>query len=326
MKEKIIKEKNVKTKDIEEDINKKNSKNIMIAFILNIVFAVIELIGGILTNSVSIISDSIHDFSDAISIGIAFFLEKKSLKKPDDKYTYGYLRYSVLGALITSTFLLMGSVVILYNAIPRIINPQTVDYNGMLILGIIGVLINGAGTLITSKGNKLNEKVVSLHLLEDVLGWLAVIIVSVVMKMFDLPILDPLLSIGITIFILYNVFKNLKSIFEIFLEKAPSNIDFEKLKEELLKNNENILNIHHIHLWTIDGEKIYATMHVVVPNNIDKNVIIELKKYINNEAFIYKITHITLEIEYESEICDNLKCENKQKEITMHKHTHSNVH
>ncbi len=301
-------------------MEEKHSKNIFIAFVLNITFAIIELIGGILTNSVSIISDSIHDFGDAISIGIAFFLEKKSGKKPDEKYTYGYLRYSVLGALITSIFLLIGSVVMLYNAIPRIINPQVVDYNGMLILGIIGFIINGTGAFITSKGEKLNEKAVSLHLLEDVLGWLAVVIVSMLMKVFDLPILDPILSIGITIFILYNVFKNLKSIFEIFLEKAPSNIDFEKFKNKLLENNKKILDIHHVHIWTMDGDRVYATMHVIVPDNIDKNDMIILKKYINHEALDHSIAHITLEIEYESECCGGLKCEIKQEKLNSHKH------
>ena len=132
----------------------KNTRNILIAFILNMFFAIFELIGGVLTNSISIISDSIHDFGDALSIAIAFVLEKKSEKKPDDKYTYGYLRYSVLGALITSMVLLVGSVIMLYNAIPRLFNPEPVNYNGMLILGIIGLIVNGAGAIVTSKGNK----------------------------------------------------------------------------------------------------------------------------------------------------------------------------
>ena len=159
-------------------------------------------------------------------------------------------------------------------------------------------------------------------MLEDVLGWGAVVVVGLVMKVFDLPILDPILSIGITIFILYNVFKNLKSIFEIFLEKAPKDIDFEKFKRELIEKNKNIIDIHHTHIWTIDGNNAYVTMHIVVPDKIQKDEIIQLKKYINHEAKHYLISHMTLEIEYKIEACDSLECEVEQVKTDIHKHHH----
>lgn len=304
----------------------KSAKNIGVAFFLNLFFSIVELVGGIFTNSISIISDSVHDCGDALSIGIAWYLEKKANKKPDDKYTYGYARYSVLGALITSIVLIVGAIVMLYNAIPRIIHPQYVKYDGMILLGIIGFLINGIGTLVTSKGEKLNERSINLHLLEDVLGWIAVLIVSIVMKIFNVPILDPILSIGITIFILYHVFRNIKEVFEIFLEKAPKQIDFEEFKNELVKANEQILEIHHTHVWTMDGNNTYITMHVLVKDDTTTNNIILLKKQIKEETKHHNISHITIEVEYEKEKCENGECEVEESHNNHGHHDHHHHH
>ena len=303
-------------------MKRKSSKNIFVAFILNLFFSIVELIGGMLTNSISIMSDSVHDFGDAISIAVAWLLEKKSEKKPDNKYTYGYARYSVLGAFITSVVLLVGSIVMIYNAIPRLLNPQTVNYDGMLLLGILGLVVNGTGALITAKGERINEKAVSLHLLEDVLGWISVLAISVVMKLFNAPILDPILSLGITLYILWHVIRNIKSVFEIFLEKAPENIKFEEFKEELIKENSDIKDIHHIHLWSADGINTYATMHVVVDDNITNTKIINLKKEINHEALHHNISHVTIEIEFESEKCENEECNVEISSEHLHKHHH----
>ncbi len=304
-----------------EENHSKSTKNIGIAFLLNLLFSVIEFVGGIFTNSVSIISDSIHDFGDAISIAISWYLEKKSLKKPNSKYTYGYGRYSVLGALVTSIILLIGSVVMIYNAIPRLFNPEVVEYNGMIILGVLGVIINGAATLRTAKSERINEKVISLHLLEDVLGWIAVLIVSIVMKIFNIPILDPILSICITAFILYNVFENLKEIFEVFLEKSPDESKVNEIKQELLKNDK-ILDIHHVHSWSLDGQNNFFTMHVIIKNDMEQNDIIELKEFIRNEAIEHNIGHITIEIEYESEKCESVMCKISDNSEDMKHHHH----
>lgn len=300
----------------------KSTKNIKTAFLLNLFFSIVELVGGIFTNSISIISDSIHDFGDATSILAAWYLEKKSEKGPDKNYTYGYARYSVLGALITSAILLVGSIVMLYNAIPRLINPVYVKYDGMIILGIFGLVINGAGALVTAKGERINERAISLHLLEDVLGWVAVFIVSIVMKIFDIPILDPILSICITIYILYHVFRNLKSIFEIFLEKSPDQTEFNEFKEEVLKENKEILGIHHIHIWTMDGNNTYVTMHVLIGDNSTVDDVMKIKKSIRDVAKKHGINHTTVEIEFEKEECENQNCEVKDCENCHHHHHH----
>ena len=195
----------------------KTEKNILIAFLLNLMFAVIEFIGGLFTNSVAIISDAIHDIGDSLSIGISCFLENKSKKKPDKKYTYGYVRYSVLGATITTVILLLGSLFVIVNAIDRIINPVKINYNGMLLFAIFGVIVNFIAAYFTKDGDSINQKSVNLHMLEDVLGWIAVLIGSIIMKFTDISIIDPIISILVAIFILVNTLKNLKSILDLFL-------------------------------------------------------------------------------------------------------------
>ena len=298
---------------------KKNStKNIFIAFILNLVFSLIELIGGFLTNSVSIISDSIHDFGDAISIFVSLILEKKSKKKPDINYTFGYLRYSTLGALLTSTILIVGSVIVITSAVGRIINPVEVNYNGMFIFAIIGIIVNFIATKVTSHSDNLNEKNVSLHMLEDVLGWVCVLIGSIIIRFTNLHIIDPILSLGVAIFILINALKNIKDVFNILLEKKPSMVDIEELKSHLLKN-ESIKDIHHIHVWTIDGINNYITLHVFVEEDTLCKDLEELKKQINKELKEHGINHST--IEFETKKCVNTDC-NYNKNIKYHVHNH----
>ncbi len=302
---------------------KENStKNIKIVFFLNLCFSIFELIGGIFTNSISIISDSVHDFGDCISIGISYFFERKSKKKPDNKYTYGYLRYSLMGALITSFVLLIGSTLVLYNAIPRLFNPEEVNYNGMLIFAVFGVAINGYAAYKTSKGHGKNEKAVSLHMLEDVLGWVAVLIGSLIMKIFDTPIIDPLLSIGISVYILYNVYDNIKGIMVVFMEKIPDDIDVKELKKHLKSAYKSIIDIHHIHIWTIDGINNYITMHLVIDSNTEVQDIIDLKNSIKHELGHENIKHVTIEIEYAGEKCNDKLCNIESSEATSHHHHH----
>lgn len=288
----------------------KSHKNMKIAFLLNLLFSIIELLGGFFTNSISIISDSVHDLGDAISIGIAAILEKKSHKEPDKKYTFGYLRYSLLGALLTSVILLVGSIVVIYNAIPRLINPTIVNYNGMLILAIIGIIINGFATLKTSHSHNLNEKSVSLHMLEDVLGWAVVLVGSFIIKLTGWYIIDPILSLLMTIFILLHIYKNIIEIFNIFLEKIPENIDLDNLKEELGKI-ENVEDIHHIHIWTMDNLHNYVTLHARINSNVQNKDMEEVKNRIRAELKKYDLEHSTIEIEYEK--CENEECRLEEK-------------
>ena len=264
----------------------KTEKNILIAFILNLGFSIFEFFGGIFTNSVAILSDSIHDMGDALSIGISYFLEKKSKKHADNKYTYGYIRYSVLGGLITTVILIVGSILVIYNAIGRIINPTQINYEGMILFAVIGVVLNFIAAYFTKDGDSINQKSVNLHMLEDVLGWVVVLVGAVVMKFTDIKILDPIMSIGVAIFILVHSFKNLKKVVDLFLEKTPSDINIEALKRGILKIEE-VEDIHHIHVWSIDGYNNYATMHIVTKSNNIK----EVKNKVRHELKEHNICH-----------------------------------
>ena len=292
----------------------KTDKNILIAFILNISFSIFELIGGVFTRSIAIISDAIHDFGDSISIGVSYFLEKKSKNKADSKYTYGYARYSVLGALITNMVLVAGSSLVIYNAIMRILNPVDINYNGMIVFAIIGTIINFIAAYVTREGDSLNQKAVNLHMLEDVLGWVIVLIGAIIMKFTNLSIIDPIMSIGVALFIVMSASKNFETIISLFLEKTPNDIDLEEIKKHILELN-GVIGIHHVHVWSIDGFTNFATMHVVT-NLKNKNI----KEDIRKELKEHNIEHVTLELEEENENCKEKECISKNKKIKKHHH------
>lgn len=294
----------------------KTEKNILIAFILNVSFSIFELIGGILTNSVAIFSDAVHDFGDSLSIGISYFLEKKSKGKPNDKYTYGYTRYSIIGAFITTSILIVGSVFVIFGGIARIINPVKINYNGMIIFAIFGVIINFLAAQFTKDGDSINQKSVNLHMLEDILGWVVVLVGSILMKFTDISIIDSIMSIGVALYIFIHAFKNFKQILDLFLEKVPSNISIWEIKEHL-SSIKDIVDVHHLHLWSMDGVNNYATMHVVT----NSNDICKLKKTIREEMAEHGISHVTIEIENEKDSCDELECHVK-KVTKVHSHHH----
>lgn len=294
----------------------KTEKNILIAFILNLGFSIFEFIGGAITNSVAIVSDSIHDMGDAMSIGVSYFLEKKSKKKPDEKYTYGYVRYSVIGSTITTIILIIGSILVMYNAIKRILNPVDINYNGMIIFAVVGVVVNFLAAYFTKDGDSLNQKSVNLHMLEDVLGWAVVLIGAIIMRFTDIRIIDPILSILVALFIFKNAVSNFKSILDLFLEKTPNGISISELKEHLIEI-EGIKNVHHVHIWSIDGYNNYATMHIVVDGDSKK-----VKKLVKEELKEHGISHTTIEIEDIDEVCEDETC----KIDTEHQHTHHHHH
>jgi len=278
-----------------------SSKNIGFAFFLNLFFAFFELAGGLYTNSIAILSDSIHDFGDSLSLGVAFFLQKKSQKKSDKKYTYGYKRFSLLGSVLISTVLTVSSFFVIFESVKRLIDPVSSNAKGMFLLAIFGVIVNGASVIKLKKGTSLNEKAVFLHMMEDVLGWLAVLVGSIVMMFADLPVLDPILSLGITIWVLYNAYRNLTQTIKIMLQEAPESVDIEKMQEEITSLPE-VDSIHDIHIWTLDGENHVLTLHAVVRSglNIDAAV---LKQKIRNIASLYGVNHVTIEYEASSESC-----------------------
>ena len=293
----------------------KTEKNILIAFLLNLSFSVFEFFGGLFTNSVAILSDSIHDLGDALSIGISYFLERKSKKKADKKYTYGYIRFSVLGGVITTTILLVGSILVIIASIKRLFNPVDINYSGMIIFALIGVVLNFIAAFVTREGDSINQKAVNLHMIEDVLGWVVVLVGAIIMNFTDVKILDPLMSIGVALFILISSLKNLKQVLDIFLEKLPDDIDLDELEKHLLEIKD-VEDIHHIHIWSIDGYNNYATMHIVTKSKDIK----EVKNKIRKELEEHNITHAILETE--DEACDEVECNPNLHHEEHHHHHH----
>jgi len=285
----------------------KSVANLKMAFWLNALFAVIEIVGGIMTNSIAILSDAFHDLGDSVALGLAWYFQKVSVKQRDDIYTYGYKRYSLVGASISAIILLVGSVIIISQAIPRLIAPQPVHAQGMLYLALAGIIVNGLAMFRLKGGNSQNEKIISLHLLEDVLGWVAVLVASIIMKFWDVPVLDPLLSLLITAFILFRVFGSMKQTFRIFMQATPSKeqIDHYKKKLQLI---EGVNDVHDIHFWTMDGIYNIASMHITVHPDITvtQSEIIrqEVRSYLKNEGF----EHSTIEVEPAGKLCELHDC------------------
>lgn len=294
----------------------KSEKRILIAFILNVAFSIFEFVGGIFTGSVAILSDALHDLGDATSIGISYFLEKKSKARPDDKYTYGYGRYSVLGSVITTLILLIGSIIVVYNAITRIIHPVNIHYDGMIFFAVLGVAINFFAALFTHGSGSLNQKAVNLHMLEDVLGWLIVLIGSIIMKFTDWHLIDPILSIVVALFILLNAIKNLKEALNLFLEKTPKDINVDIIREHIARID-GVLDVHHVHVWNIDEQNVSATMHIVTNGYFQK-----IKKKVREELRDHGIYHVTIELETEEEQCAHKHCCTELKTDSEHHHHH----
>ena len=294
----------------------KSQRNILIALILNLSFSIFEFVGGIVTGSVAIISDAVHDIGDAASIGISYFLEKKSRRQPDETYTYGYARYSVIGSVITTGILLVGSVAVIYNAICRIIQPTPILYDGMIVFAVVGVCVNLSAAFFTREGGSLNQKAVNLHMLEDVLGWAVVLMCAIIMRFTGFALIDPMMSIGVAVFILVNAIINLKEAMDLFLEKTPRGINIKEI-EAHVAGIEGVLDVHHIHIWSMDGQSNYATMHIIT--NSDPH---EIKAKIREELLEHGIGHATLELEAEGEHCHEPHCHVDFHAASGHHHHH----
>lgn len=280
----------------------RTERNILIAFILNFTFSIFEFIGGMVTGSVSILSDALHDMGDAAGIGVSYFMEKKSKKPPDEKHTYGYARYSVLGGLITTSILLPGAAIMIFHAIGRIIVPAAPDYSGMILFSVIGLCVNSFAAFFTREEGSVNQKAVNLHMLEDVLGWAVVLAGAIVMRFTDFSLLDPIMSMVVSLFILVNAVKNLMRILSLLLEKVPDQIEIAQIKAHI-EEIDGVLDVHHIHIWSMDGHQHYATLHAVTDRDAHS-----LKEKIRRELRKHGICHATIETEAGTDPCSEINC------------------
>lgn len=249
-------------------------RNVFIAFLLNLVFSIIELIFGFLFKSSAILADAVHDFGDALAIGLSFVTERISDKRADQNFSLGYKRFSLLGAMITSSILISGSVFLIVENFPKLFHPEVVNKEGMLILGVIAIMINVLASLVVHKGKTANEAILSLHFLEDILGWLAVILVSIVLRFTDWYFLDPLLSLVISAFILSKAVPKFWDNGKLFLNATPKELDFISLEAELL-DLEGVENLNQLNVWTSDGLNHQAVVHICKTSHLTDQAVKE---------------------------------------------------
>ncbi len=306
---------------------KSSSRNILTAFWLNFIFIFIEVAGGLYTGSVAILSDAIHDFGDCLAILFAFVLEKKSAQKPDDKYTYGYRRLSILSALVTALVLVLGSAVVIRISIIRLLAPETIEIKSgaMVIISIFGVLINGLAVLRTRGSGGVNQRVISLHMLEDVLGWAVVLAGSICIKLFDMPIIDPILSILVGIYILYHAVRNISDALSVLLERVPADFDIAKYRSEL-SSIEEVDELHHVHVWTLDGQSLLATAHLVVSDDADARSMRSIKDSARRVSESFGISHLTVQIDTVSDGCCDDQCRLHEAAADSGHHHHHHHH
>lgn len=272
------------------------------ALILNLAFAVIELAGGLWTNSVAILSDALHDFGDALAMGSAIFLEKLSHKESDGRFSYGYRRFSTLGAIVTGVVLVGGSIFILMEAIPRLLNPQQPHAEGMIALAFLGVAVNGYAAYRVSHGQSLNERMLMWHMIEDVVGWVIVLVGAIVMKFFDIPQLDAGMAIILSLWILYNVFRNLKDAMSVFLMATPTHVNTEEIAQHI-REIKNVVDVHHDHLWSLDGENHVYSAHVVFHADVSIQEMEMAKAEIKKLVQRFGIVEATVETELQGYDC-----------------------
>lgn len=282
--------------------------NLRLAFFINLFFAIVEFIGGALTNSVAILSDAVHDLGDAVVIGVALRMEKLSHKGRTPKFSYGYRRFSILAAFVTSLVLITGSVIIIFEAVPRLLHPEPVKASGMFFLAVAGIFFNGFAVFRLRKaGESLNQKAVMLHLMEDVLGWIGILIGSAVIYYTHWYWIDPILSLAIAAFVLFNAIKNVIAVFTIFLQSVPVSLNVQEINKQL-KKLDSVIDVHDIHVWTMDGTFNILTAHVVVdahtqPQDINK-VMADMKPVFSS----MNIQHPTIQIEYADQACNFENC------------------
>lgn len=269
----------------------KSSKNMTIAFLLNFSFAIIEFIFGLLFHSSAVLADAIHDTGDALAIGLSTLFEKISTKKEDQEYTLGYKRYSLLGALLTSVILLVGSTLVIVENVPKLFAPEKVNYDGMLVLGIVAIVVNTAASRVVSHGHGHNESILSLHFLEDILGWIAVIVVSLILRFTDWYFLDPLLSLVIAGFILSKALPKFRENIQIFLDHVPSDVDLSQLYQEIAAL-ENVRAITQLNVWTTDGLEKFAMLHICLEN---PNLLAETQASLRQKLLAYGISKVTIQ-------------------------------
>lgn len=272
---------------------------ILLAFLLNLLFAFVEVWGSMLTGSVTIFSDAIHDFGDCVALGIAWHMEKLSGRQPNARYTYGYRRFSVVAGLVNNLILLTGGILLIVTSVQRFFCPRTIDGSGMLLFAIFGIVLNGTAMLLTAKGKNINEKTISMHMLEDVLTWVVVLIVGGIMCFWELPVLDSLLSIAMTVVIFAGVAKNMRRIFGVLTMASPLS---EEQYEQLTKRLNELVSygsVAKLRLFSMDGEESRGEVEYVLREELSPEEFMLLYQRIKEQMEAFGVQQSMVQIQYE---------------------------
>ncbi len=281
--------------------NATGARSLRAAFFINLAFIVVEVVGGWWTGSIAVLTDALHDAGDCLVLGAAWYLQRVALKDRDARYSYGYGRYSMLGGWLTSLVLVAGAMGMLMITIPAIGDPVMPHTTGMIGIAMFGLLMNGLAAWTLHSGNTLNERGAYLHLLEDVLGWLAVLVGAILIHFTGWSVIDPLLSIGISLFILFNAIGTLRKGTRILMQQVPDGIDLQQVRERLLAIP-NVVDLHDQHTWSLDGSFVVHTVHVVV-GDVDLKQALDIKSRAREVLHTSGIHHATIELEWEQEDC-----------------------
>jgi cobalt-zinc-cadmium efflux system protein len=278
------------------------TESIRLAFFLNLLFALLEIAGGIWTNSMAILADAVHDLGDSFALGSAWYFERISSRQGDELFSYGYRRFSLMGAMISVIILVAGSFIVLSEAVPRLFHPQLSHAPGMVAFAVAGILINGFAVVRLRDKKGMNARIVAWHLLEDVLGWLAILVAGFVLLFWQIPVIDPILSIVITLYVLYNVLRGFRTTMNIFLQGTPREVDLPGIEREV-RQIPGIADTHHAHVWTLDGYNHVLTMHAALKGSQTIQDLACLKDEIRRIMSCHGIAHSTVELEFEGEEC-----------------------
>lgn len=282
-----------------ENFGKGSENRILVAFLLNLFFTFVEVVGSMLTGSVTILSDAIHDFGDCIALGMAWRMEKLSRRPANERYQFGYRRFSVVAGLINNIILLMGGVVLIVTSVQRFFDPRPINGRGMLVFAVFGILINGIAMVLTARGKNINEKTISMHMLEDVLTWVAVFAVGVVMCFYELPVLDSVLSVGMTFVIFVGVLRNLKKIFGIITLRSPLTLrEYRDLQEALTQLNA-LGVVEELRVYSLDGEDKNAEVCLVLYEEVAAEDLMQLDMQTRRCCESYGIAKAVIQVRYE---------------------------
>ncbi len=278
-----------------------STRKLLWVTLLNLSITLVQVVGGIIANSLALLSDALHNLGDSSAIFIAFLAGKRSKKSPDQVHTFGYKRIEILAALFNGVVLIAICIYLFFEAYERFINPQPIKGLIMLIVATFGLLANLISVIVLSKDKEhnLNVRAAYLHLMGDTLSSVAVILGGIAIWQWEIYWLDPLITVLVGIYIIYHTWDVVKQTVDILMQSKPSNISLVEIKQSV-ENIKDIDNIHHVHVWKLDDTQTHIEAHVNLKNNVDMKTMMQIKSKVEDILKTkFHIQHTTLQFGYE---------------------------